>query len=123
MLDVPLHAGLGWALAGGLAAASFVTSFITAAFGIGGGGVLLALLASVLPPAALIPVHGLVQLGSNAGRAAIMARHCDRGVLAVFLSPSSQKTDHFEHGYNVDGPMIVEVSLSCLCCQITVIHL
>ena len=44
-------------------------------------------------------------------------------LLAVFLSPSSQKTDHFEHGYNVDGPMIVEVSLSCLCCQITVIHL
>lgn len=70
-----------WALTG----ASFATSFITAAFGIGGGAVLLAILASLLPPAALIPVHGLVQLGSNAGRAAIMWRHLDRSVLGPFV--------------------------------------
>ena len=55
-----------------LIAASLVTSFITAAFGIGGGVVLLAFLALVLPPVALIPVHGVVQLGSNGGRVAIM---------------------------------------------------
>jgi uncharacterized membrane protein YfcA len=53
-----------WALLG----ASFVASFITAAFGIGGGALLLAIMASLMPPAALIPVHGIVQLGSNAGR-------------------------------------------------------
>jgi len=58
-----------------LVAASCVTSFITAAFGIGGGVVLLAFLALVLPPVALIPVHGVVQLGSNGGRVAIMSKH------------------------------------------------
>jgi uncharacterized protein len=60
--------------AGLLVMASLVTSFITAAFGIGGGVVLLVFLALVLPPAALIPVHGIVQLGSNAGRACIMLK-------------------------------------------------
>ena len=60
--------------AGLLIAASLVTSFISAAFGIGGGFTLIALLALLLPPAALIPVHGIVQLGSNAGRVGIMLK-------------------------------------------------
>ena len=60
--------------AGLLVAASLVTSFISAAFGIGGGFTLIALLALLLTPAALIPVHGIVQLGSNAGRVGIMLK-------------------------------------------------
>jgi uncharacterized protein len=60
--------------AGLLVAASLVTSFISAAFGIGGGFTLIALLALLLPPAALIPVHGIVQVGSNAGRVSIMLK-------------------------------------------------
>ncbi|MBS0124188.1 sulfite exporter TauE/SafE family protein [Thetidibacter halocola] len=81
-----LHAGLGWPVAGTLTALSFVTSFITAAFGIGGGAVMLAVLAVMLPAAAIIPVHGLVQLGSNAGRAAIMLGHVHRVVLPAFIA-------------------------------------
>lgn len=57
-----------------LVALSAVTSFITAAFGLGGGALLLAAMAVLMPPAALIPVHGVVQLGSNAGRM-LMLRH------------------------------------------------
>lgn len=53
---------------------SFIGSFITAAFGIGGGALLLAIMASVMPPAALIPVHGVVQLGSNIGRLGMLLR-------------------------------------------------
>ena len=60
--------------AGLLVAASLVTSFISAAFGIGGGFTLIALLALLLPPAALIAVHGIVQFGSNAGRVGIMLK-------------------------------------------------
>lgn len=41
---------------------------MAAAFGIGGGVSLLAIMAAIVPVSALIPVHGLVQLGSNAGR-------------------------------------------------------
>lgn len=52
-----------------LLAASFAASFITVAFGIGGGAALLAVMATLMPPAALIPVHGVVQVGSNLGRA------------------------------------------------------
>lgn len=57
-----------------LIVASAFTSGLTAAFGIGGGMVLLSVMAAVVPPTLLIPLHGLVQVGSNAGRAALMAR-------------------------------------------------
>ena len=71
---------MGWlepALPDGLSAiaglvlvfASFFTSALTAAFGVGGGIAMLALMGVFLPVASLIPVHGAVQLGSNTGRA------------------------------------------------------
>ncbi len=69
--------GLPWMLPEGvspqiavvLALASFCTSGMTAAFGIGGGVALLVLMGYLLPVAVLVPVHGVVQWGSNAGRA------------------------------------------------------
>lgn len=79
-----MHAGLGWPIAGTLLAVSFVGSFITVAFGIGGGAVMLAVLATLLPAAAIIPVHGLVQLGSNAGRAGLMMKFMRFDLLGVF---------------------------------------
>ncbi len=71
-----------------LLAASFGTSFVTAAFGIGGGALLIAILASVLPPAVLIPIHGVVQVGSNLGRAAIMLRHVEWSIVPAFVGGS-----------------------------------
>ena len=58
-----------------LLAVSFAGSFITVALGIGGGVLVLAVMASLMPPAALIPVHGVIQLGSNAIRAAVLREH------------------------------------------------
>jgi len=84
MVDT-LHAGLGWPIAGTLLAVSFVSSFITVAFGIGGGAVMLAVLATLLPAAAIVPVHGLVQLGSNAGRAAMLVKYMRLDLLGVFM--------------------------------------
>lgn len=52
-----------------LIAASFFTSAITAALAMGGGLSLLAIMGIFLPVSVLVPVHGLVQLGSNSGRA------------------------------------------------------
>ncbi|WP_323037753.1 sulfite exporter TauE/SafE family protein [Pararhodobacter sp.] len=75
---------LGGALTVALLAASFAGSFITIAFGIGGGVMLLAIMASLMPPAALIPVHGVVQLGSNTGRASAMFRHIHWPALGWF---------------------------------------
>lgn len=54
---------------------SGLTSLITAAMGIGGGVLLLAVMATLLPPLALIPVHGLVQFGSNANRTLMTWRY------------------------------------------------
>lgn len=73
--DLLLPEGLS-ALAGLiLVAASFLTSFTTAAMGIGGGVALLSVMAVMLPSGAIIPVHGVVQIGSNAGRFLLMRRH------------------------------------------------
>ncbi|MEM9618561.1 MAG: sulfite exporter TauE/SafE family protein [Pseudomonadota bacterium] len=60
--DLPL-----WAAAIAVAAA-FLTAALTAAFGLGGGLALLAIMSAVLPASAVIPIHGVAQLGSNAGR-------------------------------------------------------
>lgn len=67
-LQAFLPEGLGLGVALVLLITTGIGSFITAAFGIGGGILVLAVMASLLPPAVLIPVHGLVQLGSNTSR-------------------------------------------------------
>ena len=71
-----------------LLAASFAASFITVAFGIGGGAALLAIMASLVPPAALIPVHGVVQTGSNLGRALMTAGHVHWSAVPTFAAGS-----------------------------------
>ncbi len=77
--------GLDTAVFSALLAISFTASFITVALGIGGGVLLLAVMASLLPPAALIPVHGVIQLGSNALRMAVLVRHVHWPPVAMFL--------------------------------------
>src|SRR5690606_13107375 len=71
-----------------LVVASFFTSALTAAFGVGGGVAMLALMGLFVPVAALIPVHGTVQLGSNTGRAWHQRRHVRRDILAPFAAGS-----------------------------------
>lgn len=67
---------------------SFLTSMLTAAVGIGGGMLLLAVMAQILPVPAIVPVHGVVQLGSNAGRALILGPNIDNRLLLYFLAGS-----------------------------------
>lgn len=58
----------GW-LALILIISSFFTSGITAALSLGGGITLIAILTFFLPAAIAVPMHGVVQFGSNSGRA------------------------------------------------------
>ncbi|MEM9197059.1 MAG: sulfite exporter TauE/SafE family protein [Pseudomonadota bacterium] len=81
-----IQAGLEPAALVVLIGASFLGSFITAAFGIGGGAFLLAVMASLLPPLALIPVHGVIQLGSNALRLAVMIAYVHWPPVAAFTA-------------------------------------
>ncbi|MCB1479556.1 MAG: sulfite exporter TauE/SafE family protein [Rhodobiaceae bacterium] len=64
---------------------SFFTSMIMAATGLGGGVLLLSIMASLMPIAALIPVHGVVQLGSNAGRTFLLRNSVQWSYLLPFL--------------------------------------
>ncbi|MBY0611087.1 MAG: sulfite exporter TauE/SafE family protein [Beijerinckiaceae bacterium] len=67
-----------------LVAVSFFTSALTAAFGIGGGVAMLGALAGSVSPAIVVAVHGVVQLGSNAGRTIIQRRYAVWPVVARF---------------------------------------
>ena len=71
-----------------LVAASFLTSALTAAFGVGGGMVMLLLMGMLMPVAVLIPIHGAVQLGSNGGRAWHQRAHVRWRVVAPFVAGS-----------------------------------
>ena len=55
--------------------ASFFTSTLTAVFGVGGGVLLLTLMPGLVPPYAIIPLHGFVQLVSNSSRVAFAWRN------------------------------------------------
>lgn len=85
-LDLFTGAGeLSQAVAAGLIVLTFITTIITATIGAGGGMILLATMASVLPLAALIPVHGLVQLGTNGSRAFMTRQHTDWRMVKWFV--------------------------------------
>lgn len=75
MFDFLLPPGLSPGIALLLVAVSFATSALTAAFGIGGGIAMLGALAGAAPPALIVAVHGVVQLGSNTGRALLQRAH------------------------------------------------
>lgn len=68
-----------------LISAAFVGSWLTAVAGVGGGVFLLTVMAGIVPPLALIPLHGVVQLGSNASRAWLSRRYLLSRSLLWFL--------------------------------------
>jgi uncharacterized membrane protein YfcA len=83
-----LPEGIGMAVAVLLVVASFFTSALTAAFGVGGGVAMLTLMGLFVPVAALIPVHGAVQLGSNTGRAWHQRAHVRHTIFLPFVAGS-----------------------------------
>jgi uncharacterized protein len=68
-----------------LSLAAFITSSLTAAMGVGGGVVLLALMAQFVPPALLIPLHGAAQLMSNTSRVMVQRQHIHWAYIRPFL--------------------------------------
>ncbi len=68
-----------------LICASTLTSLMTASLGAGGGVMLLGIMAQIMPPQLIIPLHGVVQLGSNAGRATMSFKHIDWKLIGLFL--------------------------------------
>ena len=59
----------------GLCAASFATALLGTLTGAAGGLILLALMANILRPDVLVPVHTVVQLGQGLSRTLVMRKH------------------------------------------------
>lgn len=64
---------------------SFATAALTAAFGLGGGLTLLAAMSALLPPVAVIPVHGAAQLTANFSRALFLRQSIRWTVIGWFI--------------------------------------
>ena len=64
---------------------SFIGSFIAASLGLGGGLLVLAAMTLFLPPTVLIPIHAVVQIGSNGFRAFLMRRDILYSVIPAFV--------------------------------------
>ncbi len=69
-----------------LIVAAFLSSSLTAVLGLGGGMLLISVMSIFLPPAAIVPVHGVVQFASNASRGAFSAKDIRRDILWPFLA-------------------------------------
>lgn len=83
-----LPANIAPLVAAALISISFLTSAISAAFGLGGGVAMLIALLSLTPPIVALPVHALVQIGSNTGRACMLHTHIMLKVLVWFVPGS-----------------------------------
>jgi uncharacterized membrane protein YfcA len=80
-----IPAELGPVEAIGLIVFSYITSAVSATFGLGGGVMMLVAMASIMPALAVIPVHGAVQAGSNGGRAWMLREHINWSIFKYFL--------------------------------------
>jgi uncharacterized membrane protein YfcA len=88
-MDILSSADVGPLLLAGLSLASFVTAFIGVFTGAAGGVILLAIMAMVMPPTAVIPVHTIVMLGTGISRTVIMWRFVMRGTVLPFIAGSA----------------------------------
>jgi len=70
-----------WALCG----ISFLGSLIAAALGLGGGLLVLATMTLFLSPTVMIPIHGIVQIGSNGFRAVLLRREILYRIAPAFI--------------------------------------
>ena len=86
---------------------SFAGAFITAAMGIGGGVIMIAFMATLMPAAAVIPVHGVVQVGANITRAVIQRAHIDWKTSAYFILGSVV-------GVSIGGSIVVTLPTDIL---------
>ena len=68
-----------------IVASSFLASAISGAFAIGGGFLMLAVVAAFLPIAAVVPMHSALMLGTSIGRSIFFRRHIHWPIAAPFM--------------------------------------
>jgi uncharacterized protein len=67
--------------------AALVTSIVSGFLGMAGGISLLTVMTAVLPPPLVVPLHGVVQLASNATRTAVYMPHVRWKIFGIFIAP------------------------------------
>jgi uncharacterized membrane protein YfcA len=65
--------------------AVFATATLSGAVGMGGGVILLGVMANLLPPPAVVPLHGVVQLVSNATRSLRLLRSVRWSLVGLYV--------------------------------------
>lgn len=68
-----------------LIVAAFFSSTLTAVLGAGGGMLLISVMAISMPPAAIVPVHGVAQLASNVSRGLFALKDISWQIFRPFL--------------------------------------
>lgn len=72
---------LSWVV---VVAAAVLTSTLSGVIGMGGGMALVGVMAAVLPPAVVVPLHGVAQLASNFTRTLALLRHVSWRLFALY---------------------------------------
>lgn len=68
-----------------LTAVVLATAAISGAIGMGGGVVLLAVMASMLAPGLVVPLHGIVQMVTNGTRTLLLVKHVAWRIFALYI--------------------------------------
>lgn len=90
---------------------NLICSFISTALSLGGGILMLVGLSFVVPPVALIPVHGIIQLGSNFARIFVSVKDLDKSVILPFIIGSLIGSYLGVNIYEVLDPSIGQVGV------------
>lgn len=68
-----------------LVGVTLVATMVSGAVGMGGGTILAAVMATLLPARSVVPLHGIVQVCSNSSRGLLLWRHIDWRLLALYV--------------------------------------
>ncbi|RKZ11613.1 hypothetical protein DRQ32_05555, partial [bacterium] len=64
---------------------TLLSTTISGAVGMGGGTILAAVMATLLPARAVVPLHGIIQVCSNSSRGLLLWRHIEWKILALYV--------------------------------------
>ena len=68
-----------------LALVTLAAATLSGAVGMGGGTILVAAMATLLPARAVVPLHGVVQVCSNSTRGLLLWRHIEWRIIALYV--------------------------------------
>jgi uncharacterized membrane protein YfcA len=64
---------------------TIISTAISGAVGMGGGTILAAAMATLLPARSVIPIHGVIQVCSNSSRGLLLLKHIEWRILALYV--------------------------------------